>query len=507
MTGFTGQLATGGLVEFATRTYDTASRVWLQDDSFRGTTTRSSSLNRYAYVEGAPESFVDVLGFYRARAAVRAQALAAAQAAYDAALKAYTQLVSNTHMQARLFAREVGQIQAQAAQRAASAAWVVEQAARKVEIARRTAMVNASFEADAKANDKGYWGGFVDTLSIAGHGLVNFGGGAVNALADTVDLVVDVVQTTFNAVSPTCWTKTFCAAIPNIPSVPIYGDPALYKYSQTAGYATTVAVEFVATGGLGMVADGFSATVTAAKALPRLVTELPAVVNDVKSVVKAVVPAVRALVPRLPGLVKTTVTGVADNAASLVKNPGAFLSDLKTGLSNPLTTKGGIFGTAPATTATNTAAANTLEATTGARAGATSAARATSIDAGVVNPLGGTHNCAACAIAGDSTLAGNPASALDLYPGRPIPGGNQLIVDYAGAPWRSVSGQAAIESELLEVGNGARGIVYGTDGEYAHVWNAVVQDGLVNYVDFQGIGPSGPAAFDPWTEFQFVRTN
>ena len=146
---------------------------------------------------------------------------------------------------------------------------------------------------------------------------MNFGGGAVNALADTVDLVVDVVQTTFNAVSPTCWTKTFCAAIPNIPSVPIYGDPALYKYSQASGYATTVAVEFVATGGLGMVADGFSATVTAAKALPRLVTELPAVVNEVKSVVKAVVPAVKALVPRLPGLIKyARVKGVAENAAS-----------------------------------------------------------------------------------------------------------------------------------------------------------------------------------------------
>jgi len=45
-------------------------------------------LNRYAYVEGAPQSFVDVLGFYRAQAAIQAQALAAAQAAYDEALKA-----------------------------------------------------------------------------------------------------------------------------------------------------------------------------------------------------------------------------------------------------------------------------------------------------------------------------------------------------------------------------------------------------------------------------------
>ena len=67
---------TDGLTEFATRTYDSATRVWLQDDSYRGTTTRSASLNRYAYVEGAPESFGDVLGFYRARAAIQAQKVA-----------------------------------------------------------------------------------------------------------------------------------------------------------------------------------------------------------------------------------------------------------------------------------------------------------------------------------------------------------------------------------------------------------------------------------------------
>jgi RHS repeat-associated protein len=127
VTGFTGQAVTDGLTEFATRTYDAASRVWLQADSFRGTTTRSASLNRYAYVEGAPESFVDVLGFYRARAAVRAQALAAAQAAYDAALKAYNAIVSSVRQQDRLYAREVGQIQSQADAKKASDAWAVTQ--------------------------------------------------------------------------------------------------------------------------------------------------------------------------------------------------------------------------------------------------------------------------------------------------------------------------------------------------------------------------------------------
>ena len=42
-------------------------------------------MNRYAYVEGAPETFVDALGFHRAAAALQAQRLVAAQAAYAAA--------------------------------------------------------------------------------------------------------------------------------------------------------------------------------------------------------------------------------------------------------------------------------------------------------------------------------------------------------------------------------------------------------------------------------------
>ncbi len=63
--GFTGQPSVAGLVEFATRTYDPTTRTWLQADSYAGTAARSSSLNRYAYVEGAPETFVDVLGFWR----------------------------------------------------------------------------------------------------------------------------------------------------------------------------------------------------------------------------------------------------------------------------------------------------------------------------------------------------------------------------------------------------------------------------------------------------------
>jgi hypothetical protein len=35
----------------------------------------------------------------------------------------------------------------------------------------------------------------------------------------------------------------------------------------------------------------------------------------------------------------------------------------------------------------------------------------------------------------------------------------------------------------------------------AHVWNAAVQNGKVNFVDFQGIGPNGPDSFKPWDDF------
>jgi hypothetical protein len=201
----------------------------------------------------------------------------------------------------------------------------------------------------------------VDTLSIAGHGVVNFGSGVVNALGDTVDFVVDVGQTTFNAVSPSCWTKTFCAAIPDIPAIPIYGDPSLYQYSQMSGYATTMAAEFVLTGGVGALKSGTQVVVSGVKVVPRLVTELPAVVNEVKTVVKAVVPALREALP----LIKSALSGAADDIVAIMQAPGEFAATLKTGLNNPITTPGGIFGT-PATASGTTAAVETTSSTSAA---------------------------------------------------------------------------------------------------------------------------------------------
>lgn len=130
---------------------------------------------------------------------------------------------------------------------------------------------------------------------------------------------------------------------------------------------------------------------------------------------------------------------------------------------------------------------------------------AAKVSPGSVNKTGGTQNCVSCAIAGDSTLAGQPASAIKLNPDVPFPNGMALIEGYAGSTWRWSSGQAAIERELLAAGDGARGIVYGMRSSgTAHVFNAVVQRGQVNFVDFQ---TGGAGSFAGFSRYAFIRTN
>jgi filamentous hemagglutinin len=65
-----------------------------------------------------------------------------------------------------------------------------------------------------------------------------------------------------------------------------------------------------------------------------------------------------------------------------------------------------------------------------------------------------------------------------------------------------------IESTLLESGNGTRAVVYGMDeaGASAHVWNAVVQRGQINYIDGQ-VGGSGARNFEyfPYLQFGIIK--
>ncbi len=104
----------------------------------------------------------------------------------------------------------------------------------------------------------------------------------------------------------------------------------------------------------------------------------------------------------------------------------------------------------------------------------------------VINPgypgLGRTLNCVNCAVATDSTFAGYPASALPSAAAKPI---SSLEALY-GRSFVSVAGKAEIESMLVDLGPGARAIVYGSNGGVGHVFNAVVNNsGMVKFWDGQ----------------------
>ncbi|MGJ7488890.1 filamentous hemagglutinin N-terminal domain-containing protein [Variovorax sp. ZT4R33] len=138
----------------------------------------------------------------------------------------------------------------------------------------------------------------------------------------------------------------------------------------------------------------------------------------------------------------------------------------------------------------------------GAEAGGNGGVGAVAVDAGSVkgvNPTGSTQNCTNCVAVVDNLLTtGNPASALP----RPTPVPFDQLGQMYGTKLSGWTSQQNIESTLLAQGNGARAVIYGTDGATGHVWNAVVQNGKVNYIDGQ-IGGSGASNFKAFTNFQF----
>jgi len=118
-----------------------------------------------------------------------------------------------------------------------------------------------------------------------------------------------------------------------------------------------------------------------------------------------------------------------------------------------------------------------------------------------VNPLGGTNNCVNCVVAGDATLSGSQASALNSVGPQPI----SILENAYGGTFKEVAGQAQVTQMLSDAGPGARGIVYGARaGEAGHVFNVVNQGGTIRFLDPQ-IG--GPASFEGYSGFRFLWTN
>jgi hypothetical protein len=124
------------------------------------------------------------------------------------------------------------------------------------------------------------------------------------------------------------------------------------------------------------------------------------------------------------------------------------------------------------------------------------------VDAGSVknvNPTGSMQKCTNCVAILDNLLTtGNEASALP----RSVPVPFNQLGNMYGTTFSGWTTPSNIESTLLAGGNGTRALIYGTDGVTGHVWNAVVQNGKVNYIDGQ-TGGGGAINVKTFSNFQF----
>lgn len=124
------------------------------------------------------------------------------------------------------------------------------------------------------------------------------------------------------------------------------------------------------------------------------------------------------------------------------------------------------------------------------------------VNPGYPNTPGRTQNCVNCSQATDSTLGGNPASALPSSG----PVGIDVLESQYGSRFSNPMSSTAIQNQMLNAGNGARGIVFGArgPGEVGHVFNVVNQNGVVRFLDGQ-VGRS--ANLNGYTNFHLLRTN
>ncbi|MBP4048560.1 hemagglutinin repeat-containing protein [Chromobacterium violaceum] len=121
-----------------------------------------------------------------------------------------------------------------------------------------------------------------------------------------------------------------------------------------------------------------------------------------------------------------------------------------------------------------------------------------------VNPTGSMQNCTNCVFVVDNQLkTGQRASALPRA--EPLPFSElEALYNTKLSGWTN---RSTIESSLLRRGDGTRAVVYGMDrsGATAHVWNAIVQHGEVNYIDGQtGGGGAGNFKYFPNLQFGII---
>ncbi|MEX6677794.1 toxin glutamine deamidase domain-containing protein [Pseudomonas sp. W2Oct36] len=117
---------------------------------------------------------------------------------------------------------------------------------------------------------------------------------------------------------------------------------------------------------------------------------------------------------------------------------------------------------------------------------------------------GRTHNCVNCSIATDATLSGAPASALPIKSTKGVP--ISVLERQFGGKFGLATTPEKISQQMVEAGDGARGIVFGSygPGQPGHVFNVVNQRGAVRYLDGQTGKSANLLNFDT---LQLLRTN
>jgi RHS repeat-associated protein len=104
----------------------------------------------------------------------------------------------------------------------------------------------------------------------------------------------------------------------------------------------------------------------------------------------------------------------------------------------------------------------------------------------IVNHQKGDMNCAGCAEAGDATLKGNPATALN----HGVTTTDDVLKSFGKKAWSVNNTSTRIKQRMKDLGDGASGIVFGYrgPGDVGHYFNVVNKGGKVMFFDFQKKG-------------------
>lgn len=128
-----------------------------------------------------------------------------------------------------------------------------------------------------------------------------------------------------------------------------------------------------------------------------------------------------------------------------------------------------------------------------------------------INPLRGNTNCAGCAIAGDASLKGNPASAID----HGVTSVGSFFNEFGGMKGVTVhkTTQSIIKT-MSKMEEGATGVIFGHrgTGQIGHFFNVVKRNGVVQFLDFQkeigerALNPNTLMKSENFTELYFKPT-